>query len=128
MKKNKYLNVRGSLLLEALLAVVILSVSFTFIIQSLMASLRANIYSGEYIQASLYLENKLNTILQKGFIESNKNETGGLDKKGRFSYRIQTEIFEQDEDLNLVQLSAEWQHGSKKNKFVLETLLFATDQ
>ena len=65
-KKNR----RGSILLEALLSVVILSVSMTVIIQSMTSSLRAMEYSANYTMAIVLLENKIIDLILQNSVES----------------------------------------------------------
>ena len=65
MKKKRPANTgkRGSILLEALLSVLIISVSITTIIQSMVSSLRATVFSVDYSKATLLMENKMNDLI-----------------------------------------------------------------
>ena len=118
---------QGSLLLEALLSVVILSVSITLIIQSMVASLRASVYSTGYTMALNLLENKMYTLIQQGAQEEGFTEEDFLgDEEDHYTYVLSTESADQigSENINKLKLKAIWQKGRKNNAIALETYLF----
>lgn len=118
---------KGSLLLEALLTVVILSVSITLIIQSMTSSLRASVYSADYTKAALLMENKMFELLQDGFIESGRRVEGSFDKpfeKFRYLVTTKAESRESLSKINNVDMEITWNTGSKENRISLQTLLF----
>ncbi len=53
---------QGSILIEALLSTVILSVSITIIIHSMISSLRAEKYAADYSLALILTDNKVNNL------------------------------------------------------------------
>jgi len=122
IKRNFHaaLNKRGSLLLEALLSVIILSVSITMIIQSMTASLRAVKYSIHYTKASILMENKMVGLLQKGAAEPGAGESGDFDfPYENYQYSLSVEPSDAgtgDDHIKLsdVQLRVSWMAGGKE--------------
>ncbi len=120
-------NSQGSILIEALLSVMILSVSITLMIQAMTSSLRASVYSADYTKAALLLDNKLQEIFETQTIPSGKNETGLLSAKDdQFKYLL-TPASLSDENLqgiNEMDLEVNWKSGEKTNRIKLKTYLF----
>lgn len=118
---------RGALLVEALLAVMILSIGLTVIIRSLMTSLRATSYTADYSMAVFLLEDKINGLMQNGFIEDGHSEEENLEAPfEKFVYRIEAHnIKDADKpgNLNQVELSLSWPSGRKMRKIFLTTYL-----
>lgn len=113
---------KGSLLLEALLAVVILSVSITLIIQSMIASLHAGAVSADYSQAMILLENKMAESLQKPSIESGLVQEGRFEAPfGKFGYALESESLEDQPNLNKVHLEVIWKNKEITKSLALET-------
>lgn len=71
-------NQYGSLLLEALIVIVVLSIGLTFIIQSLSSSMRALNYAGQYTQAAFLSDLKLSELLLQKNIERDFRDNGGF--------------------------------------------------
>ncbi len=125
---------KGSLLIEALLAVVIIAISLTLIIESLASSYRAVILTKDYSQALILLENQLSLLAQKGFIEDSINESDSYPEPfSKYRYDLKTSLSQKadnsfsQEDLggiNKVDLSVSWSTGRKANKVSLLTYLF----
>lgn len=118
---------KGSLLLEALLTVVILSTSLTFIIQGLTASQRAVVYSTDYIMAGMLLENKLFELIQNGSIAAYLSQEEGFPAPyERFQYFLETRPWqgEDSQNLNEVILTVSWQKGKKKSQIEIHSCLF----
>lgn len=120
-------NSKGYVLIEALLATVILSVSLTLIIQSFLSSLKASVYSAGYSTAVLLLENKMSELMQRGFVEESFSEEGTfLEPYEKYEYAIKTEQISDEpssEMLHDVTLDVFWKSGKKKNKISLTTYL-----
>ena len=119
-------NAKGSLLLEALLSVVILSVSLTLIIQSMTASLRASVYGADYTLGTLILENKMFGLMTKGLPQPSETETIEFPfsanpyhflAKARPAAGPKSKIKEVDIGLT-------WNSGKRKNNISLTTYLF----
>jgi len=70
----------GSLLIEALMAMVILSVSLTLIIQSLVSSLKAATYSTDYAKAMFLVDNKVFELTKDKFTVSDYPRDGYFPK------------------------------------------------
>lgn len=122
--KKRLKNRSGSFLLEAILSVVILSVSITMIIQAMTASLRAASYSAEYTQALVLADEKIHELLNKRSIVSGYFDEGtfpAFDEK--YQYLIESDSV--NKDMNQVTLKLSWRSGRKNNAIVLDTYLFA---
>lgn len=115
---------KGSVLIEALLSVVILSVSITFIIQSMMASLRATMYVGDYTTAIFLMENKMTELLQKKYTQAPLTETGTVsDQLKDYQYSVKAESIDASEEHGVddVQVEMFWQSGKKENRITVNT-------
>lgn len=122
---------RGSFLIEALLAVVILSTSLSLILQSLISSLRANLYSVDYSQALILLESKMNDSLMKGSAAGGSSQEDNFPEPyERYAYALKTETLtaEDEKNLNQLMLSISWAAGKRKNHISLETYLFQEEE
>ena len=117
---------RASILLEALLSVIILSVSIVVINQSMTASLRSLVYSEDYTKALIFLENQIFDLMYLGFIESNQSKVITLPEDERFWITVATQpvAFGQDSKINQLNLTISWKSGKRKNNMAFETYLF----
>ena len=118
----------GALLMEALLAVVILSVSLTLIIQSLMTSRRASVYSRDYSIAGYLLESKMFELVQQRWIEAPFEEEGVFSEPyGDYQYRIEAVSLDagktDEQGLNEVKVEVSWPRGNKRRTFSVATYL-----
>lgn len=128
---SRYFKNKGSLLIEALLAVVILSTSLSLILQSLVASLRASVYSVDYTQALILLESKMNEALMKGKSPEGSSEEGNFpEPHERYFYVLKAQALtgEDEENLDQLMLSISWNTKKKKNNISLETYLFKEEE
>ena len=117
---------RASILLEALLSVIILSVSIVTINQSMTASLRSLVYSEDYTKALIYLENQIFDLMYLGYVESNQNKEITLPEDERFWLTVVTKpaSFGQGSKINELKLTISWKSGKRKNNMAFETYLF----
>lgn len=122
---------RGSLLVEVLLSVVILSTALTLMIQSMTASLRAIQYGAGYTMALILLDNQMCELLSKGAIQAGLRETkeltGAGDPLATYRYSLQTASLDDaaDKGINQVDATVAWRSGKRDNALGLTTLLFA---
>lgn len=122
---------RGSLLVEVLLSVVILSTALTLMIQSMTASLRAIQYGAGYTTALILLDNQMCELLSKGAIQAGLRETkeltGAGDSLTTYRYSLQTASLDDaaDKGINQVDATVTWRSGKRDNTLGLTTLLFA---
>ena len=126
---RRYLkNKRGSLLMESLLSIVILSVSLTLIIQSLTSSLRSVVYSAEYTNAVMLLENKMFEIIKQGFIQKDLRQEEQLSEPNeRYKILLETGNVVSGNlpsSMNEIKLSIVWNSGRRTNNISLVTYLF----
>lgn len=119
-------NQNGSILLEALLATVILSMSITVIMQSLTSSLRAAKYSAQYTKALILLDDQLTEYFQEGFIETGIKETQSFPAPfDDYKYSVSSDSAEDfGEHVNLLEMDINWKSGRRENGIIVETLLF----
>lgn len=122
---------RGSILIEAILSVVILSVSIALIVQSLSSSVRSSVYSYEYTTALSLLENKMFDLLKDGFIKKDLKEEEDLPPPfERYRLAVETKEPESDQEteelknISEVHVSTSWDSGRRKNSISLITYLF----
>lgn len=122
------INTRGSLLIEALLIVVILSVSLTLIIRSLLSSLSAAVYHAEFSQVALLLENKMNHIIAAEQLNQPLEEEIGISSGKKYRYTLeQRDVSEEGADdfiVKEIRLGITWHSGRKDNTLFLTTYLF----
>ncbi|MBI3617246.1 MAG: hypothetical protein HY210_03400 [Candidatus Omnitrophica bacterium] len=121
----------GSLLIEVLLSVVILSTALTLMIQSMTASLRAIQYGAGYTTALILLDNQMCELLRKGAIQTGLREAKELTRAGdsltTYRYSLQTASLDDaaGKGINQVDATVAWRSGKKDNAIGLTTFLFA---
>ncbi len=116
----------GSLLAEALLAVVILSISLTFIIQSMIAGLRASRYVADCSSALILLENKMSGLMMNRYSSAYWNEkelcTDDI-KEYQLLTKSRPSADRYQRNLNDVQIEVIWRTGKKEYQIALTTYL-----
>ncbi|HBR14541.1 MAG TPA: hypothetical protein DD723_03225 [Candidatus Omnitrophica bacterium] len=115
---------KGSLLLEGLLSVAILSFAVTLIIQAMTSSLRAILYSADYTTALVLGEDKMFDLLKDGFIESGLRQEGKFSSPyNRFQYALKADPHQEDGEngFNDVTLDVFWGKEKRKNHVVVRT-------
>jgi Tfp pilus assembly protein PilV len=126
---------RGSILLEVLLAITILSVSVTLVIQAMTSSLRATRFSSDTTIALFLLENKMTELIQAGGIKAGLSQTGKFsDPYNDYRYLIKTqqkpapEVSEgsvgEVEAIHELTLEISWNRGKKEKSVSAVTYLF----
>lgn len=121
-------NKSGSLLIEVLLSVVILSTALTLMIQAMTSSLRALQYGAGYTTALILLENQMCELLRKGASESGLREIKNLTESVPvYRYSLQTRSLSAagEDKINQVDMTVSWRSGKKDNQVGLTTFLFA---
>ncbi|MCA9400308.1 MAG: hypothetical protein KC713_01675 [Candidatus Omnitrophica bacterium] len=117
----------GSILLETLLSVVILSTSLTVIIQSLMSSARSIKAGHEYSQALLVLENEMADTIRRIQFQEDMVRTKKINE-GEMKFAVEREegfyASLESEQLNQHDLTLEWKTGKRNNRIMLSTLIF----
>ncbi|MBE0427322.1 MAG: prepilin-type N-terminal cleavage/methylation domain-containing protein [Nitrospirae bacterium] len=116
--------ISGFTLLEVLVAIAVLGIAVTIILQLFSANLRAITASGDYVTASIRAETKMREILDKEISESVYSETT------YDGYRMDvsiTEVFtDRTENLPVrlfeVYLTVHWTEGLKEKLMTLRTL------
>ena len=107
-------NQKGSLLLEALLSVVILSVSISVMIETMTASLRSTVYSADYTKVIISLENQMVAYLEQTGGSHSLEQERADDK---FQYSVKTSSLDKEDQKNLEQVKIEalWNTKGKNN-------------
>jgi hypothetical protein len=126
LKKQR--NNQGSLLIEALLAVVILSASLTLIVRSQASSLRALVYSADYSLALFLAEDKLYELIQQGFLGQSlviHEEGAFLEPNDRYRYVVDASQKSEDSQIfRELTLQVSWPAGSRDRSLSLRTYFF----
>lgn len=107
---------KGSLLLEALLGVVILSTSITVVVQAMTQSLRAEVFSREATLASFYLDNVMTQI--RAFPQNDQSLSVSQSSK----YQVESNS-DAREDVKVVNVTMSWASGQKKHSLLVSTYL-----
>ena len=131
MIKNKDRSQKGSVLLEALLSIIILSVGLTALVQSMTSSLRSMAFSSKYTLASILLENKMFEAYQHMFQGEDLDEEGTMEEPNEgYHYRMETHPLDQyhSETLKQFTLRLDWAQRGKTPGLAIETYLFLEPQ
>jgi Tfp pilus assembly protein PilV len=117
----------GSLLIEALLSTVILSVSLTLIIQSMVMSLRSKNHVRDYIQAVILAESTMAQTLFKADQLDLSGSEGKFDEPfEKYKYKMTYDDKAMDsENLKELNLNITWQSGRRKNALPLISYIYA---
>ena len=126
LRKNRLDTTSGFVLIEAVLSVVIVAVSLTFILQSMTATYRAAALNVDYTKALILLENQMSLIAKNGFIEAGLRQDEECAKPfDRFHSLLETSASSDVKDgINDVQLEINFKSGLKNNRVSLITYLF----
>lgn len=120
-------NRAGAFLLEALIAVSILSVSLVMVIRAHVAALRAQTFARDHALAALLLENEMIKVIQKGTLERGRNTRKNLSAPyERFTFSLKTVPVLGDaasDALNEAQLSLSWMDGKKERRLSVATFV-----
>ena len=120
-------NNKGAFLLEALLIVVILSISLTTITGSLVTSLRANVYGAHYSTAVILAENKLFQLMKDMKVRNSFTEEGSFEQPfDRYRYKItskEVELKKRFDSISRVDVDVSWRTGRKEGGLSVATFL-----
>jgi len=119
-------NHKGSILLETLLSIMILSVSVTLIIQSLMSSLRASAYSAHYTVAAALLESRMTELLISDPPEdvfAKEEEISFPHDQFRYELTVNDLDADEFESIKDVRISVLWKSGKKNNRLTLNSYI-----
>ena len=118
---------QGSVLVEVLVSVVIMSVSLTLIMESFVASLKATAFNKQYTQALGILENRLEVLTRNNHVDE-PIDLKIPDQQGSEKYAV-TGSFDPavkglPKDLGTLDLGVTWDFWGKKKEVSLTTFLF----
>ncbi len=121
-------NGRGSVLIEILLSVVILSTSLTFIIRAMGSSAMALEYGARYTLGLINLENQTSDILRRGFIAPGVHEEKELtETKPSYHYSLTTTPWQETREgvspISQVDIKIVWRSGKREDQVTVQTLL-----
>jgi general secretion pathway protein I len=118
-------DIRGFTLLEVLVALVLIALSVTVIMQLFSANLRSLSASEDYTAAVVKAENRMRELLESGpFVEGESRE----ESPGGFAYdvSIREALPEKTEGLGVrlmeVELTLRWKMGSRDRALTLKSL------
>lgn len=125
---KRFKNQQGAILLEALLAVTILAVALTAIMQSMLSGLRAAVVSAEYLRAASLLDSVMTEqFLTRPDALTSRDEVEAKEPYERYKYsvRVSDENDPLFQDLNLKRLetSVVWPAGKGKRTLSAALLL-----
>ncbi len=114
------------------MAISILSVSLTLIVNSFLSSFRSSVYAKDYTLATILLENKLSQLKEKGSIPDGVHEEENFTKPNeKFRYHLESQNVKSGEQrgiFNEIKLSVTWPSGKRNNNISLVTYLFNLPQ
>lgn len=131
---------RGSLLIESLLAIMILSMGIALIVKSMSQSLRSLASADMYTDVFLLSDSEMIQLMQtQKSIVTNTNPVSFSSPYEAYSYRVGTvdanqtaEVSAEEEGLQAgiapVSLELLWKQGSKSNRFKLDSYVFVPDE
>jgi Tfp pilus assembly protein PilV len=114
---------KGVLLLETLLAVVILSTSLVFIVQSLTSSLRTVTLSLDYTRALFILENKMAALVLGTASESGNDTIEGAERTFTYTENKESQSGSGSVSKEKVDMEVSWHAGRKDNAVSLQTYI-----
>lgn len=122
---------RGFTLLEILVALAILGIAITIILQLFSANLRALSVSGNYVSAVTRAEAKMREILDDANL-SEKSWSEVTDDGYRFDASLTETLKDRTENLQVrlleVALTVQWTEGPKKKSLTLKTMKVVNKQ
>ncbi len=120
---------RGSVLVEVLLAVMILGVGLTWVIQSMTASLKVSRQNPDYTAALILLENEMTQLISEKTIASDFAQQKRFPPPDdKYSCSLTARPISRDEadHVNEVTAQISWKTGRRNNKIILKTFLLNT--
>jgi len=128
----------GFTLMETLIAIMLLAVSLTLILQLFSGSLKSGKLAGDYERAVFHARAKMNEILLNTTLSA-QQLTGEFDDGYRWSAAIapfvdETDVEDADEDqpeenpavdLFEIEVTVFWPQNDKEKKFTISTLMMA---
>jgi len=118
---------QGALLIEVLLAIMILSVVLTVVMNSFVSSLRATVTTADYSTALSLLDDKMFDVQLQKALETQASSESFPEPYDRFSYDFESKDFGVDSPTKTIQeidLSVSWTQGKRNNRVNLATLQF----
>ncbi|MBF0490282.1 MAG: hypothetical protein HQL15_06630 [Candidatus Omnitrophica bacterium] len=117
------MNHRGVILIEAIMAVVMMTIGVTILTQSLLSSYRSIYLQKSYTQALFLVESHLSKILSDGqdFPESPSDR-----ESLKFQYK--EELKESGPSLKTADLTVQWPSGPKERQISVTTFVYDASQ
>ena len=130
---KRFKNKRGAILLEALLAVTILAVALTAIMQCMLSGLRAAVVSAEYLRAASLLDSVMTEqFLTKPDSLASRDDVEAKEPYERYKYSVrvsdENDPLFQDLKLKRLETSVVWPAGKGKRTLSAALLLPGTVQ
>ncbi|MBF0532554.1 MAG: hypothetical protein HQL23_05580 [Candidatus Omnitrophica bacterium] len=117
---------QGTILVEALIAVSILSVSIVIILQSLTTASRAFSRAESYTEAADILDNKMSEFLLSAKLFSDEKNDPVEGNLHNYSVQLtQThQPFDEKPGLQILTMGIEWEQGDTKNKMTSQSVYY----
>ena len=123
MRRVCFKNRNGSLLIEVLLTVVVVSVSLSIVIGGLLSGYRVSLLNSDYSQAMAILENQMAYWRSQGFsdLTVQKDSMTGVSEKFQMDVRSDALADQGSQGLKSLYASFHWKSGSKNTKILITT-------
>jgi len=116
---------RGFTLLEVLVAIAILGIAITVVLQLFSANLRAISVSGDYVSAATKAEAKMREILSDDKL-SEKSSSETTDDGYRIDVSVTDALKERTDNLQVrileIDLTVHWTRGTKERSLAMKTM------
>jgi len=120
-------NQAGAILMEVLLAVAIMTISLTVMIQALVSNMRSNVMARDYFKAEILLENVLFPLLQEQRLDpASLAETEFPPPDTRYHQKVEIKPLSLDaapEGLVEVAAAVTWPGGASEKELQITTYL-----
>ncbi|GEM_PF-2821861 len=123
-------NRRGSLLVEVLLTVVVLSISLNILIGGLLAGYRVTLLNSDYCQAMTLLENQMSRWRSQDYHDISVTNNLALESQEKFhlDFNIEPASFDQEQSLKYLNAVLSWKAGAKTMRIPLSTYFTQDDK
>jgi type II secretion system protein I len=115
----------GFTLLEVLVAIAILGIAITVVLQLFSANLRAISVSGDYVSAAIKVEAKMREILSDDKL-SEKSSSETTDDGYRIDVSVTDALKERTDNLQVrileIDLTVHWTRGTKERSLAMKTM------
>jgi len=125
---NKNRDHKGFMLLEAILAVVIVSICLTFLAQSLLTNFRTGIRFQEAVRSMMVMENQLGFIYASNASDEDLSTYPVALKTPYDKFKITNQVDTINDHLKKIALILNWPAGHKQGQLDVTTVVYIPDE